>query len=76
MNAVDPHSVCGLGLESFKGVLPKRTASTRIAFRGNELLLEVHRQGKALVFHADPADPDLNERALDPLRRRYDALTV
>jgi len=64
MNAVDPASVCGLGLDSFKGVLPKRTASTRIAFRGNELLLEVHRQGKVLVFHADP---DF-ERALDPLR--------
>lgn len=67
MNAADPASLCGLGLEPFKGALPKRLASTRIAYRGNDLLLEIHRQGKALVFHAEPEDPDL-ERALDPLR--------
>ena len=60
-------SLCGLGLEALKGELPKRLTSTRLAYRGDELVLEVHRQGKALVFHASSDDPDL-DRVLEPIR--------
>lgn len=67
LNAVDPASLCGAGLEAFKNSLPKRLPSTRLGYRGDELILEVHRKGKVLVFHADPDDPDL-ERLLDPIR--------
>lgn len=67
LNASDPASLCGTGLEAFKESLPKRLSSTRLGYRGDELILEVHRKGKVLVFHVDPDDPDL-ERVLDPIR--------
>jgi len=67
LSAIDPASLCGLGLEALKGKLPKRLASTRLAYRGEELLLEVLRSGKAVIFHIPPEDPDV-ERALEPIR--------
>ncbi len=67
MNATDPASVCGLGLDALKGALPKRLSSTRLVFRGEDLMLEVLRNGKALVFHCLLEDADL-ARLLDPLR--------
>ena len=50
-----------------KAKLPKRLASTRLAYREEELLLEVLRSGKAVIFHIPPEDPDV-ERALEPIR--------
>lgn len=67
LSAIDPASLCGLGLEALKGKLPKRLASTRLAYRGEELLLEVLRSGKAVIFHISPEDPDV-ERVLEPIR--------
>ena len=52
---------------TFKAKLPKRLASTRLAYRGEELLLEVLRSWKAVIFHIPPEVPDV-ERALEPIR--------
>ncbi len=59
INACDPASLCGIGLDALKGVLPKRLASSRIVFRGRELAAEVQRNGKSLFFHVLPEDEDM-----------------
>ncbi|MDQ8182822.1 DEAD/DEAH box helicase [Pelagicoccus sp. SDUM812005] len=59
--ATDPASLCGAGLEAFKGALPKRVAGTRLLYRGSELVCEAQRSGKVLHFHLAASDPDLPE---------------
>ena len=61
LNAQDPTSLCGLGLEALKGKLPSRLASNHLVFRGKELVLESQRQGKTITIHLEPNDPDLAE---------------
>jgi ATP-dependent Lhr-like helicase len=61
LNAQDPASLSGLGLESLKGKLSSRLASNHMVFRGSDLVLESQRQGKVLVIYVDPNDPDLAE---------------
>jgi len=67
LNAIDPASLCGLGLDALRGTLPKRLASTRLVYRGEELILEILRNGKAMTFHVAPDDPDA-PRSLEVLR--------
>ncbi len=66
MNAADPASPCGWGLEDFKGVLPPRVSGTRLAFRGRDLVLVSRRQGRELEFRVPPGDPRI-AGALDAL---------
>jgi ATP-dependent helicase Lhr and Lhr-like helicase len=61
MNAQDPASLCGLGLESLKGKFPSRLASNHLVFRGSNLVLESQRQGRALTIYVESTDPDLAE---------------
>ncbi len=61
INAQDPASLCGLGLESLKGKLPSRLTSNHLVYRGSELVLETQRQGKSITFHVDSDDKDLPE---------------
>ena len=55
MNAKDPASLCGTGLESLKGKLPRRIYSNHLVFQGRRLLMESLKGGKELRFHI-PAD--------------------
>lgn len=71
LNATDPASLCGIGLDGLKGTLPKRLASTRLVYRGDELVATILRQGKAIEFHVGPDDPDM-ERLVEPLRNLLD----
>ncbi|MBK1876840.1 DEAD/DEAH box helicase [Pelagicoccus mobilis] len=59
MSATDPASLCGLDVELVKGRLPKRLASSRLVYRGTELVCESQRGGKSLVFHVGADDEDL-----------------
>ncbi|MEM9160775.1 MAG: ATP-dependent helicase, partial [Verrucomicrobiota bacterium] len=59
--AVDPVSLCGLGLEVFKGKLPKRLAANRMVWRGEELAMVVSRNGRELQIEVEPDDEDLPE---------------
>ncbi len=71
VNAADPASLCGAQLESLKGKLPPRVATTHLVYHGARLVMVSKRLGKELVFHASPEDPNLS-RYLGPLRHLLD----
>jgi ATP-dependent Lhr-like helicase len=60
VNAVDPASLCGLGLESLPG-LPARIPSTHLVYHGSRLVMISKRSGKNLEIMAQPADEHLAE---------------
>ncbi len=73
--AADPASVCGLGLPDPQEVLPQRSATARLVYRGAEPLVVSRSSGRELRFFAPPSDPDLREaarRLADPVRRAVD----
>jgi ATP-dependent Lhr-like helicase len=79
INAADPASTCGIQLESLKGMLPPRVASTHLVYHGTRLVMVSKRYGKDLTFHIPPEDPRLPEysavlhhlltRPFQPVRR-------
>ncbi len=79
INAADPASLCGIQLDSTRGMLPPRLTSTHLVFRGTNLVMVSKRNGKDLAFHVPPDDPRLPEymgtlrhlltRNFQPIRR-------
>jgi ATP-dependent Lhr-like helicase len=79
MNATDPASLCGIQLDSLRGMLPARVAGTHLVYRGTKLVAVSKRNGKDLTFHVPPDDPHLPEylismrhllmRQFQPVRR-------
>ncbi len=67
LNATDPASVCGLGIDGFRGKLPKREVGSHLVYRGSRLVLTSQRQGKSLTIDAEPTDP-LMTQYFAPLR--------
>jgi len=61
INAADPASLCGSGLEGIREELPARLPSTHLVYRGVSLALVSKRYGKELEFKVPPADPRLPE---------------
>jgi ATP-dependent Lhr-like helicase len=61
MNAADPASPAGLALEGLDPRLPPRQRSTRLCFRGPELLVVAGRGGKDIHLGLAPEDPSLGE---------------
>jgi ATP-dependent Lhr-like helicase len=57
MNAADPASLCGIGLEVLKPLLPHRLATTHMVFHGKKLVLVSRRNGKELIFNVEPEHP-------------------
>ena len=57
MNAADPASLCGTGLESLKELLPSRLATTHIVFHGSRVVLVSRRMGRDLEFRVPPEEP-------------------
>jgi len=43
INATDPISLCGIQIDSLKGMLPKRVPSTHLVFRGKDLIMVSQR---------------------------------
>jgi ATP-dependent Lhr-like helicase len=56
INAVDPASLCGIRLDTLKGVLPSRIPSTHLVYRGTKPVLVSRRNGGVLNFHVPPDD--------------------
>ncbi len=79
INATDPASLCGVQLDSLRGSLPPRVATTHLVYRGNRLVGISKRNGKDLTFNVGPDDPALVEymgvlrhllaRKFQPLKR-------
>ncbi len=67
MNAADPASLCGWGLEDLKGDFPARVPGTHLAFHGAVLVMISRRQGRDLEMRAPPGDSRISE-ALSVLR--------
>jgi ATP-dependent Lhr-like helicase len=61
MNALDPASPCGLGLEGLRGKLPARRPSNHLVFQGSRLVVASRRNGGRLEIEAEPEHPLLPE---------------
>lgn len=59
INALDPASPCGLGLEALKGEVPPRLPSTHLVYYGSRRVVTSRRNGSELEIAAEPNDPDL-----------------
>ena len=60
LNAIDPASLCGLGLQEIPYPQPRRIASNHLVYRGAELIVTSQRKGRKLHFTISPDDPDLS----------------
>ncbi len=59
LNAVDPASLCGAGLEALKDELPPRIPGTHLVYHGRRLVVVSRRVGKDLRINVPPDDPRL-----------------
>ena len=57
MNATDPASLCGIGLEALKGLLPSRLPSTHLVYHGRRLVVISRRNGSRLEILSPPDAP-------------------
>jgi len=79
INAADPASLCGVPLDSLRGMLPPRASSTHLVYRGKKLKMASKRNGEELHFYVPPDDPHLPQyfialrhlltRKFQPLKR-------
>ncbi|QWV92000.1 DEAD/DEAH box helicase [Geomonas oryzisoli] len=79
LNAADPASLCGTGLEGLREALPSRIPSTHLVYHGPHLVLISRRYGKELEFRTDADHPQLESylalfrtlvsRDFNPLKR-------
>ena len=61
MNAADPASPAGLGVEGLDPRIPARLPTSRLYFRGARLLASSRKNGRDLRIHVEPDDPILGE---------------
>jgi len=61
MNAADPASLCGSGLDGLPDRLPPRLPSTHLVYHGTQLVLVSRRYGKELEFLVGPDEPRLKD---------------
>jgi len=76
--AVDPCSPCGLGLEVWGDLLPRRLPGNHLVFHGDRLVMVSERRGARLWFDVAPDHPHLRDylrvleilltRPVDPVR--------
>jgi ATP-dependent Lhr-like helicase len=60
LNAIDPASMCGLGLQALPHRLPRRIESNHLVYRGAELIATSQRKGRKIHFSITPDDPDIS----------------
>ena len=61
MNAVDPASPCGLGLEALRDRFPRRVPSSHLVFHGSRLVVASQRNAAELDIRVDPDHPHLDD---------------
>ena len=57
MNAADPASPCGIGLDELRPMFPHRLVTTHIVFHGQKVVLVSKKNGKELIFHVGADHP-------------------
>ena len=60
VNAADPASPCGLGLDDL-GELPRRVPTNHLVFQGPRLVVVSERRGRSLEIRVGPDHPNLAE---------------
>ncbi|UCH95013.1 MAG: ATP-dependent helicase, partial [Candidatus Aminicenantes bacterium] len=61
MNAVDPASPCGIGLDELRPLFPHRLPTTHLVFHGKKLVLLSKKNGKELIFNVDSDHPRIHD---------------
>jgi ATP-dependent Lhr-like helicase len=61
LNATDPASPCGLGLQGLNELLPRRTVTSHLVFHGRRLVVVSERRGKRLLIQVTPEHPKLDD---------------
>ncbi len=61
MNAADPASLCGIGIEELKAALPHRLVTTHLVCHGKRLVLVSKKNGRELDFYVKPDQPGISE---------------
>ncbi|MBN2319086.1 MAG: DEAD/DEAH box helicase [Acidobacteria bacterium] len=61
LNACDPASLCGTGIEGFRQDLPARLPSNFVVYHGANIALVVQKYGKSLDFRVDPGHARMPE---------------
>ncbi len=61
VNACDPASLCGTGIEDLKPLLPSRLVSNHVVYQGPHVALVAQRNGKSLRCHVEPGHARLSE---------------
>ncbi len=61
VNACDPGSPCGLGLEGFRDLLPRRLRSNHVVFHGRRVVVVSQRRGRDLEVRVSPDHPRLGD---------------
>jgi ATP-dependent Lhr-like helicase len=59
VNATDPASPCGLGLETFRDTLPRRVASNHVVFHGRRVVIVSERRGGRLDVRVGADHPKI-----------------
>ncbi|UFS70986.1 DEAD/DEAH box helicase [Geomonas sp. RF6] len=61
LNAGDPASLCGIGLDGLKEELPPRIPGTHLVYHGSRLVVVSRRFGKEIQVRVEPEHPRLVE---------------
>ncbi|HSB51820.1 MAG TPA: hypothetical protein VLD40_04110, partial [Dissulfurispiraceae bacterium] len=79
LNAADPASLCGTGLDALRGHLAPRTPTTHLVYHDTRLVVVSRRYGRELLINVGPDDARLREylsfftvllsRDFNPLKR-------
>jgi ATP-dependent Lhr-like helicase len=59
INAQDPASICGLGIDALKDELPRRLVGTHLVYLGSRLAMVSRRHGKILDVRLPEGHPRL-----------------
>ena len=60
INACDPASICGKGLEPFKGQLPARINTNYLVYHGSRIVIICQGNGREIQIKVSPDDLNLN----------------
>jgi len=61
LNATDPISLSGLGIDSLRGKYPRRILSNHIVYQGEKVVLVSEKNGRELTINVDPTDLQLEK---------------